>query len=82
MHHDILSHENTGVLLRPEVEQMANELGVQTLVSPAMCGDIGDLLQWVAMDGAVGQRGWPVFFVCLFKDFVEFHQKWWMTRKD
>jgi len=56
--------------LRPEVEQMANQLGVQTLVSPAMCGDIGDLfaMGWEGYNG-VGQlgvqgAGRPVFFVC------------------
>eukprot|EP00434_Breviolum_minutum_P028170 symbB.v1.2.024923.t1/scaffold2393.1/size80293/2 len=31
----------------PEVEQMANQLGVQTLVSPAMCGDIGKGTSWM-----------------------------------
>lgn len=49
---------------------MANQLGVQTLVSPAMCGDIGDLfaMGWEGYNG-VGQlgvqgAGRPVFFVC------------------
>ena len=42
-------------LLRPEVEQMANELGVQTLVSPAMCGDLGDLE--ITMDQCRIRRG-------------------------
>ena len=30
-----------GDSLRPQVEQVASNMGVQTLVSPAMCGDIG-----------------------------------------
>ena len=49
---------------------MANQLGVQTLVSPAMCGDIGDLLQWVPQwMGQLGVQGAgrPVgFFVSFF----------------
>lgn len=55
---------------------MANQLGVQTLVSPAMCGDIGDLLQkglqqWMGQLGVQG-AGRPVGFLCLFKGFCPF----------
>jgi hypothetical protein len=32
-----------GFAPRPQVEQVAQNMGVQTLVSPAMCGDIGFL---------------------------------------
>eukprot|EP00490_Sorites_sp_Unknown_P005749 CAMPEP_0114653844 /NCGR_PEP_ID=MMETSP0191-20121206/10064_1 /TAXON_ID=126664 /ORGANISM="Sorites sp." /LENGTH=272 /DNA_ID=CAMNT_0001869093 /DNA_START=1 /DNA_END=816 /DNA_ORIENTATION=+ len=32
----------------PQVEQMANSFGVQTLVSPAMCGDIGKGTSWMS----------------------------------
>lgn len=42
------------------VEQLASQLGVQQLVSPAMCGDIGKGTQW--MGSFLNATGRNVFF--------------------